>query len=222
MTPTPEEIAAQKAIDDKAAADKVVADKVAADKLAADKAAADAAKKTDPLEAFNEYLATLDPAVRVEIEKHTGGLKTALVSERGLNKDSKTALARLKELEDAEEVRKKASMTELQKAQADKEKAEKSALQLQEDLKTERIKNAILAAATDFADPNDAYTMIDHSLLEIDDKTGKVTGVAAAIEALVKAKPYLLKTADQEFNINGGEKGKSGKLPKNVRPKIRF
>jgi len=180
----------------------------------ADAAAAAALEaERDPVKRLEAYLATLTPEVRAEIEKHTAGLKSALVSERVISKAGKTAAQRLKELEDAETVRKQADLTETQKATEAKVAAENKAQELQGELRIERIKNAVLAAAAkaSFADPLDAYAMIDQATLEIDD-AGKVTGVDEAIKALAKAKPYLLGEPDQpEFNLNGGDKGR---LPK--------
>jgi len=196
--PTPEEIAAQKLKDDAAKAE-------------ADKAKADAEKAKDPMEAFSEYLETLPEEQRLKIEEHTAGLKTALIKERKLNPESKKAVEELAKLKEAEEKRKQAEMTDLQKAQADKKAADERAVKLTQDLETERIKNAVLAEASkaNFADPQDAYAMIDRTELEID-KDGKVSGVVEAIKALVKAKPYLVGEPNtQHFNINGGDKGRA-------------
>jgi len=188
--------------------------KAAADKAAAEAAATAAAKaaaeKKDPLEAFNEYLETLDPEIRKTIEEFTANLKNALVSERGLNKGVKDRLARLDVLEAAEKKKQEAEMTEVQKANAAREAAEAEQKRLKDELLDERIKNAVLAAAKDFADPQDAYAMLDLDLLEIDEKTGKILGVEEAIKALVKKKPYLLGTeeARPRYNIEGSDKGK--------------
>lgn len=199
--PTPEEIAA-------AAAAKAAED---AAKAEANKAKADAEKTKDPLAAFEAYLETLPEDQRLKIEEHTTGLRTALIKERKLNPESKKALEELQKLKEADEKRKHDEMTVQQKAEADKKKAEDEAAQLRKDLQEERVKNAILAAAKDFVDPQDAYAMIDRDLIETD-KDGKVTGVEDAIKALVKAKPYLVgETNAQVFDINGGSKGKGSK-----------
>jgi hypothetical protein len=194
MDPTPEELA-----------------KAAADKATADEAAKKAAERKDPLETFNAYLATLDPEVAKEIEGYTTNLKSALVSERGISKTGKEALAQLKVLQDAEDVRKAAALTEVERAALAKKVAEDKALELQEQLKDERLKSAILAAASkaNFEDPQDAYTLIDRTALEID-ANGKVTGVDDALKVLAKAKPYLLtQEGGPRYNLNSGDHGRS-------------
>lgn len=205
MSPTPEEIAATAA-----AAEQKKKDDEAA--VAAAKAKEEAAKK-DPIEALEEYLATLDEGVRKEIEEHIAGLKSALVKERKLSPEGKAALIELQKLKDADTQRKQAEMTDLQKAEAAKKASDEKATKLEGDLKTERIKNAVLAEASkaNFADPQDAYAMIDHSELEIS-ADGKVTGVVDAIKALVKSKPYLVGAEENpRYDINGGDKGKGPK-----------
>jgi hypothetical protein len=202
MSPTPEEIAAaaaQKAKDDAAKAE-------------ADKAKAEAEKKADPVAAFEEYLDTLPEEERTKIEEYTAGLKTALIKERKLNPEGKKAVEELQKLKADEEKRKQAEMTDLQKAEAAKKAADEKNLKLEEDLKTERIKNAVLAEASKqgFEDPQDAYAMIDRAELEIS-ADGKVDGVEEAIKALVKAKPYLLGTGEEtarRVDINSGNKGR--------------
>lgn len=64
-------------------------------------------------------------------------------------------------------------------------------------LQDERIRYAvaITASGLHFRDPQDAFQMIDLATVEIDDD-GKVQGVKAALEALAKAKPYLLEPED--------------------------
>lgn len=210
--PTPEE---QKVIDDQ---------KVVDDKAAADKAKADAEKKPDPLEEFNTYLQTLPEETRKTIEGHTSGLKTALVSERNLNKDSKSALGELQTFKEADAKRKLSEMSIVEVATQKAKDEAARATKAEADLREERVKNAIIAAAKDFADPNDAYTMIDRSALEIDEKTGKVSGIEDAIKVLVKAKPYLIKPPKAaEVDINAGSRGHGTKeLAKGGKPLIHF
>ena len=185
-------------------------------RLATEAAAAEAAAKAkDPLKTFEEYLATLDEETRTAFEEHTAGLKSALVKERALNPEGKKALTKLAELQAADEVRKKAEMTDLQKAQLDKKTADEKAAKLQVDLQTERIKNAVLAVASkaNFVDPQDAYAMLDRSELEIGDD-GTVSGVENAIKALAKAKPYLVgEPGTRKFDLNSGDKGGPPKSP---------
>jgi hypothetical protein len=194
MNKTPEEIAVEEA----------------AALAEATRLTAEAAAKKDPLEIFNEYLATLDPEVAKEIGKHTTNLKTALVSERSISKSSKEAVARLKVLEDAENTRRQDALTEVEKAAVAKQIAEAETAKFKKELTEERIKNAVLAEASkaNFVDPLDAYTNIDRDSLEIDE-AGKVKGVESAVKELAKKKPYLIQAAESsQYNLNGGDRGR--------------
>lgn len=195
--------------------EQVLLDQQAA-KAAADAAAAKAAEEEeekDPVKQYEAFLETLDPAVRKELEGHTASLKNALVSERGISKTGKDALKKLQVFEKAEDDRKKAALSEVEKAALAKKQAEDEAKNLKTQLQDERIKNAVLteAAKQAFADPLDAYTLVDRESLEIDDD-GKVDGksVEAAVKALAKAKPYLLGEAEEtrSVDIGAGSRGR--------------
>ena len=210
--PTPEEIAA--AAETKRLADEATAKKKVDD--AAIAAAEDAKKKGDPLAVFNEYLETLDEDTRTTIEGHVKGLKTALVAEREISKTNKGNATRLKELEDAEIKRKQDAMSDAEKVALAKTQAEARAVKAEADLRTERIKNAVLAEATklNFKDPQDAYTLIDLAALKTDE-AGKISGVEEALSTLVKAKPYLIETGERQvFDINGRNRGPVKKTKK--------
>jgi predicted component of type VI protein secretion system len=109
-------------------------------------------------------------------------------------------LERLAQLEAKEKEREEASKTETEKlaqraakAEQDRDAAIAEREAAQTALQTERIKNAVIAEASKlgFADPDDAYTLVTLSEIEIDD-AGKVNGAAEAIKKLAEAKPYLL------------------------------
>ncbi len=166
----------------------------------------------DALTAFEEWLETQPEASKTSFAKQLAGLKSALVKERETNKGVKPQLARLQELEKAEEKRKTESQSELEKAQAATTAAKAEAAQAKADLQAERINSAIIAEATrmHFADPDDAVQFVKTSDLEISAE-GKITNIKEVIASLAKAKPYLVgeSVASNGTNINAGEGTKS-------------
>lgn len=102
---------------------------------------------------------------------------------------------RLRDLEKADEERKKSEMTETDRLKAEKEEADKKAAKAEKELAKERINSAITAAATAarFADPTDAHAFIDVASITVTDD-GKPDGrsVKAAVDKLAKDKPHLV------------------------------
>ena len=125
-------------------------------------------------------------------------LKSALQKERAdrkrLAREAKALKARLDAIEDKE------------KSDTDKAKdlSSKSAAQVQklaEKLRTTAVDTAIerVAAQLKFQDPDDAVTLVDRSLIEVDQDDDdpaeidlSMDSVKAAVEALAKKKPHLL------------------------------
>ena len=181
----------------------------------------------DPAAQFETWLATQPEETRKQFADHVTGLKSALVSERNLNKDGKAALRKLKTFEDAETLRQQKELTDAQKNKLAADNAIAEAKQLKADLLTERINNVVLAEAgkLNFADPQDAIVFIKRESLEIDDD-GKVDpgSVVTALKVLLKAKPHLAKKVanGNEDDLDAGARGKGGKLPDTVRPHIRL
>jgi len=69
---------------------------------------------------------------------------------------------------------------------------------------------AMEAAKLSFADPEDAFALLDVSDIDVDDKTGKPDreDVIFALKALAKSKSYLLKgKATMAGKGDGGAKG---------------
>jgi len=104
------------------------------------------------------------------------------------------------------------AMSEQEKLNAQLVEAQRKATELeaarQKDLQefnTERVRSAVKLAALSmgFADPDDATTLADLSKVAIDGE--KISGIKEALEALAKAKPYL---------INGGGQKPGGPAPR--------
>ncbi len=103
-----------------------------------------------------------------------------------------------KKVEDEAEQKRLTEQAEWQKL-AEKRETQVAEMQaerdrLSADLTNVRIRHAveIAAAGMDFQSPADAFDLADLTGVEITDD-GEVTGVKEALEALVKAKPYLVK-----------------------------
>lgn len=102
----------------------------------------------------------------------------------------------------------KAQMTDIEKAQTVAKEAEAKARELETNLQKERFRNAVLSKATraKFADPEDAYRMIDPETVKIDDDgTPNTQSLEGALNRLIKDKPYLLATT-----TGGGDGGPRG------------
>lgn len=128
-------------------------------------------------------------ALREQLAKMQAALKEA-------NKEAAARRKRLEELEAAEQQRQEASKTaeqklaeQLKKLEAERDAAEQRARQT-------LIRAEVTAAASrmQFRDPSDVLKMIDASALEIGDD-GSIKGLDEQLQALAKAKPYLLATS---------------------------
>ena len=87
---------------------------------------------------------------------------------------------------------KQAQMTELEKAQAAAKAAEEEKQKVLAMANERLIKGEVKAAAAElgFVDADAAYALLDKAQVKIQDN-GTVDGVKPALEALLKAKPYL-------------------------------
>lgn len=120
--------------------------------------------------------------------------------------DAKAKAAKYDELEEA-------NKSELEKAASARAKAEQDASDARRELQEERTRSAILseAAKQGAVDPDAVFRLLDHSELEIDD-TGKPKNAAAAVEALLADRTYLVagggnerrKSADQGAREDAG------------------
>lgn len=154
----------------------------------------------------------------------SSGLRKALESERGLSKSAKKELTKLQA---AEEARKKEALSELDRTKLERDEAKTRLTTLEQQLETTRIESSVLfeAAKLRFVDPQDAIKMINRKDITIDAETGEVSGVAEALKALVKAKPYLVANGEEGDdknkskgkgignNTNKGPKGKEEEKP---------
>ena len=120
-------------------------------------------------------------------------------AEAGLKDVNRESAARRKELEAlrAEKTAKEeAEKTEAQKLTDAKTKAEAERDAANARVQDFALRNAVTIQASklQFTDPGDALAFLDKSALTIKED-GSVEGLEAALQALAKAKPYLLTTA---------------------------
>jgi hypothetical protein len=159
---------------------------------------------------WEKWLEKQTEDVKALFEGHVKGLKSALASEREKSKSAVEQAKRLADLEEAEKKRREAELSETEKLQQQLAEKDGTISEWQSkhekalaEMATRSIKSAVKLTATQmgFADPDDAYNLADFSGIEIEEGTDDPQGVKEALEALSKAKPYLLK------------QGANGKLP---------
>ena len=174
---------------------------------------------TEEDEGFLAWIAEQPESVQQEYEEHVKGLKTALTSER---RKAKTSSKALKEYTDAEAAQKKAEMTDLEKARAEYSELKTTHSKLEVQLADERLKTAVTTQAgkLDFADPEDAYTLLDLEQVEKGDD-GSFKNIEALLKELAKAKPYLISEAGGEGTPRRKQKKQRQKV-EGAKPKVRF
>lgn len=155
---------------------------------------------------FDTWLAKQPKDVQDKFSTHISGLKSALEKERASSKELTKAQKRLKELEEAEAKRAEAEMSEKERLEKRVAEAEAKREQAEKDLRENRVRIAIEREAVKlkFRDVEDVYKYLDPASFEITED-GKVKGAKEAVEALAKAKDYLL---DKQDKGNGSPRSK--------------
>ena len=113
-----------------------------------------------------------------------------------------------------EDEKKKAAMSEAERLKAEKEEAEKNAAAVIERANQRLIRSEVIAQAAKFniVDPDAALALMDKENVKVEDDD-TVTGVKKSLEALIKAKPYLVgstdtkKTGDDQRDDKGSKGG---------------
>jgi len=141
--------------------------------------------------------------LKAELEQVRKALKLA-------NKEAQDRRKRLDEIDAAEKERQTKDLSELDQLRKKFEESERKAQELAQRQRESAIRHAVEMAATNsrFHDPLDAYRQADLSGIEVDDQ-GTVSGVDAAIKALVSKKPYLIKPESGGGDINASARGRS-------------
>jgi len=124
---------------------------------------------------------------------------------RRARKEAAKYRTRLRELEQAEKERKRAEMSELERLQEDLTEAQARLAELELELTQTKLRQAVVseAARLGFADPDDAWQLLDVAAIEVDDD-GKPTNVGKLLRKLAAQKPYLLRSGQPR---EGGQRG---------------
>lgn len=138
-----------------------------------------------------------------EVEELRAALKRA-------NAESAERRKRLEQLEADEKKRNDAQLTEVEKATKRADAAEARLAEQAKAMRERSIRHAveIEASRAGFIAPDDAAVLADLSGVQYDETTGQVSGVDAAVKALAKAKPHLVKQSAPAPNIDGRAGGK--------------
>lgn len=142
-----------------------------------------------------------DDETLAELERTRAALKAA-------NRESADRRKRLEQLEAAETARQQAEMTETDRLKAEIAEAKAQAQQAEARARETLVRSAFVAEAAKVgaAYPEDVHRLADLSGVDLDD-TGTVTGVAAAVKALVDAGRIPLSGKPQAPNLDGGAGG---------------
>jgi hypothetical protein len=118
---------------------------------------------------------------------------------------------RLKAFEDAKKAADDAKLSDAERSAARQTELETENSDLKRQLREERTRNRIVGAAQrlGYADPSDAFRLIDHSTLEYDD-AGEPRHVDKLLGDLLKTKPYLASAAARATgSVDGGVRSPS-------------
>lgn len=111
------------------------------------------------------------------------------------------------------EEKEKAAMSEAERLKAEKEEAEKNATAAIERANQRLIRSEVIAQAAklNIVDPDAAYALMSKEDVKVEDDD-TVTGVKESLEALIKAKPYLVSTTSSKKtgDDQGDDKGSKG------------
>lgn len=109
--------------------------------------------------------------------------------------------------------KKKAEMTEAERAKAEREEAERKSAAAIEKANQRLIRAEVKSVAADLKiiDADAAFALMDRTGVSVEDDD-RVIGVKAALESLIKSKPYLVGKADvkKTGDDQADDKGKKG------------
>ena len=125
-----------------------------------------------------------------------------------LRKENAKWRTQLRATEEQQQAKAKAEMTELERLQAELKEAQEARTRAEVERRNVAVRSQVVRAAAKlgFADPDDAYRMLDVAALDVDD-AGNVDGLDGALRDLLKSKPYLGKQSAGQFsptNPSGG------------------
>ena len=128
-------------------------------------------------------------------EQSTPDIEALLKEVKTLRKEAASWRTKLRQAEETEEQRRRSEMTELEKLKADLEAERQARAQAETQRTQQLLRTQVISAAAKAGlnDPEDAVRMLDTSEMTVADD-GTVDGLEQALGALLKAKPYLIKS----------------------------
>lgn len=119
----------------------------------------------------------------------------SLEKAREMRQEMAALRKRNKEFEDAKRAADEANLSEVERLSKRVKELEESAQASQAEARTLRLRSAVEREAykRQFADAADAYRLIDHDAIKLNDD-GEPTNVGTILDNLAKSKPYLLVT----------------------------
>lgn len=136
-----------------------------------------------------------------------------------LRREAASWRTKLRTAEEAEEQRRRSEMTELERLKADLEAERQARAQAEQQRTQQLLRTQVISAAAKAGlnDPEDAVRMLDTSEMTVADD-GTVDGLEEALGALLKAKPYLIKSTSgmiSPTNPAGGQQRTSDEQLRN-------
>jgi hypothetical protein len=128
-----------------------------------------------------------------------------------LRKEAASWRTQLRSAQEAEAAAKRAEMTEAERLKAELAEEREARTRAEADRRAVTIRSQVISAAAKagFADPDDAYRMLDANTLEVGDD-GTVDGLDATLKELLKAKPYLAGKSTGTFSPTNPSSGAAG------------
>ena len=144
-------------------------------------------------------------------------LERVRVALKKVNAESAGRRKELDALEKEKADKDKAALSETEKLQAEVKAARDEHKELEDQLRVERVRTAVIKNATElgFANPEDALALTD--LSEVDTTDGKVTGFEKSLKALAESGRLTMKTEDQRQSDGLGTPPGRGKPTKQTK-----
>lgn len=168
-----------------------------ADDVMAAQAAADDGAQAAPDEPTADGL-TLD-AIQAELKR--------------VRREAASYRTKLREAETAQAEKKKGELSDLERLQVELNETKQALAETQRLAQERLVRHAVVTAAAraGFNDPDDAMRLVDQGTLEVREDGG-IDGVEAAIQAIAKAKPYLVRGKQQPAVAPTNPEGQAQRL----------
>lgn len=121
----------------------------------------------------------------------------ALMKEvRSLRKEAASWRTKFRDLEQAEEERRRSEMTEVERLRADLDAERQARQQAEQQRQQETLRHQVMVEASKlgFVDPSDVIALLPSDSIELK-PDGSISGLTAALKKLAEEKPYLTKAS---------------------------